>query len=107
MRGFKKLSALSLAVLALALASCGEADIVIDGGSGFENTEKEYAFSAVVNISSGTFHLGADCRYAKTIKDENRKIIKYDDAAVLIEDGYTPCSYCASEYKSNNGGTDG
>lgn len=93
--------------------SCEKADIVISredpaktAGSESEITENA-GLEIVVNISSGTFHTDKNCRYVSAMKEENKKIIVCRDIALIAEDGYKPCSYCASQYKTKNGGTDG
>ncbi|MBO5023923.1 MAG: hypothetical protein J6D11_06415 [Clostridia bacterium] len=104
LKGFSAFVCL-LVVAALLLCSCTDADIVISHESGakaqstqvMQETEK---FSLTVNISTGTFHLSENCRYAEKTKEENKKIILYSDVQTAIEDGYTPCSVCAGEYKN-------
>lgn len=93
--------------------SCGKADIVIsrddsvkNSDIGTENTISD-GMKIIINISSGVFHADENCRYVSAMKDENKKIITCRDIALIIEDGYKPCSYCASQYKTKNGGTDG
>lgn len=87
-----------------ALCSCADADITVSHGEKIvsedisaESVEGKLALT--VNISSGTFHLDENCRYAANIKEENKKTILYSDVRTALEDGYTPCSACAKEYK--------
>ncbi|MBO5006347.1 MAG: hypothetical protein J6C89_02780 [Clostridia bacterium] len=102
----KGLSAFACVISVLLLScSCADADIVVScGGTETEQSEKilqtEKLFALTVNISTGTFHLSEDCRYAKNAKEENKNIIFYSDVQTAIEDGYTPCSVCAGEYKN-------
>ncbi len=89
----------------LLLCSCADADIVVSRDDGAKEqtgapTQTEGIFALTVNISTGTFHLDEDCRYAQKAKEENKKIIFYSDVQTAIEDGYTPCSVCAGEYKN-------
>lgn len=91
--------------------SCEKADIVISHGDSVKTTEidstAEEGMEIVVNISSGTFHTDKNCRYVSAMKEENKKIIVCRDIEIIIGDGYKPCSECASQYKTKNGGTDG
>lgn len=91
-----------LALFCLLLASCAEADITVGRGQGTAGSFPcEGSKTALtVNISSGTFHLDAQCRYAKNMKEENKKIIFYSNISFALADGYTPCSACAKEYKT-------
>lgn len=100
----KKLSALACIVFMLCLlCSCVSADIVISGEayeSSATSTNHNDTTALIVNISSGTFHLDENCRYVLKTKEENKKIIFYPDVQTAMEDGYTPCSACAGEYKN-------
>ncbi|MBR7094800.1 MAG: MBL fold metallo-hydrolase, partial [Clostridia bacterium] len=46
----------------------------------------------VINTNTDKFHR-EDCRYATSIKEENRAEF-LGDRADLIADGYTPCGTC-------------
>ena len=47
----------------------------------------------VVNLSSRTFHLRADCAHAKRIDEANRRILR-DSAQNLVNEGYRVCGSC-------------
>ena len=84
----------------LMLGACTAADITVTKGEGsaensFPKTGESVALT--VNISSGTFHMDAECRYTKNTKEENKKTIFYSNIALALEDGYKPCSACAQE----------
>lgn len=84
-------------------SSCEEADIIVSqvGHESYENTAAGLSgeITITVNISSGTFHLDENCRYAAKINEKNKKTLIYSDARTALEDGYIPCSLCAGEYK--------
>ncbi|MGN1095234.1 MAG: hypothetical protein ACI4QR_02480 [Eubacteriales bacterium] len=98
--------------ICIALSSCSAADIIIKVGENEFSCETSFTehagnTEAVVNVSSGTFHLDKECRYAANISEENRKIISCREVQTLLDDGYKPCSFCASEYKKQIGGDNG
>lgn len=105
----KRLMAAFLAVAVLLLSSCTDADVTVKRGEGsaenkFPSEEKKFALT--VNPSSGTFHLDEECRYVKSMKEENKKTIYYSEIETAMADSYKPCSACAAEYKTteeNNG----
>lgn len=98
----KKIFAALLVSVAAMLVSCTAADITVargEGGNKNNFPEKGSTVALTVNVSSGTFHTDENCRYAKNIKEENKKIIYYSEIYSALADGYTPCSACAPEYK--------
>ncbi len=100
----KNISAIACVLLTvLFLDSCESADIVVSRTNSelsYASTIEIGAFCVTVNISTGTFHLDEECRYVVKTKEENKKIIYYTDAQTVLEDGYSPCSVCAGEYKN-------
>ncbi len=84
------------------LTSCDDADMVVSHGERYCTTAVDTAeyICVTVNISSGKFHLDEDCRYAVNIKNENKKTLLYSNVSAAIDDGYSPCSACAAEYKN-------
>ncbi|MBQ9746595.1 MAG: hypothetical protein IJW21_07200, partial [Clostridia bacterium] len=98
----KKFFALMLVFVCFLLFSCTAADVTVPRGqSGESRFPQEGSKAALtVNISSGTFHLDGECRYAKNMKEENKKIIFYGNIKSALADGYKPCSVCAKEYKT-------
>lgn len=99
----KKLLFATLASSVIMLSACAQADITVTKGTGsavnsFPGAGQSIALT--VNISSGTFHKDAECRYAKNTKEENKKTIFYSDINLALEDGYKPCSACAPEYNN-------
>ena len=88
-----------------AFCSCSDADIIVSYGEN-KNSESiaegmlDGEVALLINISSGTFHLDEKCGYAANIKEENKKTLLYSDVRMAVEDGYTPCSACAGEYKN-------
>jgi hypothetical protein len=86
---------------AMLLCSCTAADIIVSASEDVKNRfPQDGGISLTVNISSGTFHIDGNCRYAVKIKEENRKIIYYSEIKMALADGYKPCSACAAEYKN-------
>ena len=67
-----------------------------DGGC--IETDESGNISAVLNKSSGVFHLSQDCYHAKRMKEENRQIIKAADIGDFIGKGYKPCGVCSAKY---------
>ena len=61
-------------------------------------TDESGNISAVLNKSSGVFHLSQDCYHAKRMKEENRQIIKAADIGDFIGKGYKPCGVCSAKY---------
>ena len=59
--------------------------------SNIENSENEFNIQFFANKNTEKFHLST-CRWAKSIKDENR-YISYN-RELLISDGYEPCKTC-------------
>ena len=59
--------------------------------SNIENSENEFNIQFFANKNTKKFHLST-CRWAKSIKDENR-YISYN-RELLISDGYEPCKTC-------------
>ena len=99
----RKFIAALLALTLLLLSSCTAADITVTQGQGSAENKfpkEESAIALTVNISSGTFHIDENCRYAEKIKEENKKTVKYSSIELALEDGYSPCSVCAPEYKN-------
>lgn len=85
------------------LCSCDSADIVVsrtNEATRQTSPPESGEVCVTVNISTGTFHLDEECRYVIKTKEENKKIIYYPDVRTVLEDGYTPCSVCAGEYKN-------
>ena len=105
----KKIFVSFLAFAVILLSACTEADVTVRAGEGSSENrfpKTESAFALTVNISSGTFHLDENCRYVKTMKEENKKIICYSEIETAKADGFKPCSACAAQYKTteeNNG----
>ena len=98
------LSFVCIIFICTALCSCADADITVLHGEKIVSEDistesEEEKFTLTVNISSGTFHLNDDCRYAVNIKEENKKMLLYSDVRTAVEAGYPPCSACAGEYK--------
>lgn len=52
----------------------------------------------VLNISSKTFHISANCSAVKSIKAENYKEITVDDITTIQKE-YKACGICAKKYK--------
>ncbi len=83
------------------LSSCVAADITVTSGERAENSfPEESGRKMTVNLSSGTFHMDDDCRYAQNIKEENKKTVYYSRIEMALADGYKPCSACAEEDKN-------
>lgn len=89
-------------LIIMMLSSCADADIVISHGERHHTTAVDTAeyICVTVNISSGKFHLDENCRHAVKIKNENKKTLLYSNVSAAIDDGYSPCSVCAAEYKN-------
>lgn len=104
-------SSVIILLVAIMLLSCGKADISISKNKTEPDcipvTKVQGAVKATVNISSGVFHLDENCRFVSAMKDENKKIIFCEDVKTLTDDGYRPCSVCASYCETEIGGTDG
>lgn len=109
----KRFAFFAVLLVLLLLCSCGKADIIIRTDmSGAKTTDypaettTEAVFetdesgniSAVLNKSSGVFHLSQDCYHAKRMKEENRQIIKAADIGDFIGKGYKPCGVCSAKY---------
>lgn len=100
-----------LTVLCFLLCSCGRADVKVrtdlsDAEIMEFHTETKQPYSldeggkyiVILNKASGIFHISEDCHSASIIKDENKEIIKANDFAQMLEEGYKPCGVCAKKY---------
>lgn len=60
-------------------------------------TESSESFNAVINTNSKKIHLDAECRYVKTMKEENRRdeVLLSDDIKAMLGDGYSLCKSCS------------
>ena len=56
-------------------------------------TDESGNISAVLNKSSGVFHLSQDCYHAKRMKEENKRYYNGTRESV-IGMGYRPCGNC-------------
>ena len=101
----KRFAFFAVLLALLLLCSCGKADIIIRTDmSGAKTTEAVFEtdesgnISAVLNKSSGVFHLSHDCYHAKRMKEENKQIITAADIGDFIGEGYKPCGVCSAKY---------
>ena len=97
-----------LLVLCMGFCSCTDADIVVCAGQsrGSSSFPIHSTVALTVNLSSGKFHTDENCRYAVTIKEENKKTVYYRDAAEALADGFEPCTVCAGKYKTTEENND-
>lgn len=51
---------------------------------------------AVVNISSKKYHISKECRYVKTMAEENRQYITAKSLSAIESLGYTACKVCTA-----------
>lgn len=109
----KKFAFFAMLLTLLLLCSCRKADIIIrtdmsgakttdypaetTSATVFE-TDENGNVSAVLNKSSGVFHLSHDCYHAKRMKEENKQIITAADIGDFIGEGYKPCGACSAKY---------
>lgn len=108
----KRFAFFAVLMTLMLLCSCGKADIIIRTDmSGAKTTDypaettasalvtdESGSVTAVLNKSSGVFHLSHDCYHARRMKEENRQIITASDIENFIKEGYKPCGLCSAEY---------
>ena len=108
----KRFAFFGLLLAILLLCSCRKADIIIRTDmSGAKTTDypaettasalvtdESGSVTAVLNKSSGVFHLSHDCYHARRMKEENQPIIPAPDIENFIKEGYKPCGVCSAEY---------
>ena len=94
----KLLPVLLIIFIVLILFSCNtpatEDDLVIDSKDTLSHSSGSVLY--VANINSHTYHLSS-CRFAKSMKEENR--YETSDLDFLLSREYTPCKICI---KSSN-----
>ena len=107
----------SVIVILLLLVSCGKADVIIR--TDLENTRSSAptrettstvltaATNAdglmlfIVNASSKTFHVSEECRHVKSMSEKNKTVVASHSAEEMISLGYSPCSTCFGNIKTD------
>jgi len=62
-----------------------------------DETLKVSGVFAVINTSSGKFHLDPDCSGVRNMNAKNRLDRTFDSLDVMIAAGYTPCGICSKD----------